>query len=65
MFNSHYQGLDLQELSDGWASGYSNEELDKIEEDCATFAQAMTDAAMKDLDLIPRDTPEGGSGPSH
>jgi hypothetical protein len=65
MLNSHYQGLDLQELSGGWAPGYSNEELDKIEEDCATFAQAMTDAMMKDLDLIPRDTPEGGSDPSH
>ena len=65
MFSSHYQGLDFKELSGGWAPGYSSEELDKIEEDCAAPARAMADIVMKDLELIPRDTPENSSGPSH
>ena len=65
MFSSHYQGLDFKALSGGWTPGYSSEELDKIEEDCTAPARAMVDTVMKDLELIPKDTPKDGSGPSH
>jgi hypothetical protein len=45
-------------LSYGWASGSSDEHCDQLEKDCASFTRDMTDVAMKDLDLIPRDTLE-------
>jgi hypothetical protein len=58
LFDSHYQGLDCMALSGSWAPGSSDEHCDQLEEDCASFACDMVDATMKDLDLIPRDTPE-------
>jgi hypothetical protein len=57
-FDSHYQGLDCMALSGGWAPGSSDDHCDRLEEDCASFACAMADNAMKDLDLISQDTPE-------
>jgi hypothetical protein len=58
MFDSHYKGLDCKALSSGWAPGYPDDEYDKLKEDCAIFAHAMVDVAMKDLYLIPKDIPE-------
>jgi hypothetical protein len=53
MFESHYQGLDRMALSGGWAPGISDAQCDELEEDCAFFARAMADAALKDLELLP------------
>jgi hypothetical protein len=58
MFDLLYQGLDRMALSGGWATGSSDDHCDQLDEDCTSFARAMADVAMKDLDLIPRDTPE-------
>jgi hypothetical protein len=58
MFESHYLGLDRMVLSGGWAPGISDAQFDELEEDYATFARDMADAALKDLDLLPEDTPE-------
>jgi hypothetical protein len=54
MFESHYQGLDHMALSDGWVPGISDDQCDELEEDCAPFARDMADAALKDLELLPR-----------
>jgi hypothetical protein len=66
MLDSHYKGLDRKALRGGWAPGYSDDEYDKLEEDCAVFARGMADAAMNDPDLFPKDTPniEDNSRPS-
>jgi hypothetical protein len=58
MFESHYQGLDRMTLSGGCAPGISDDQCDEVEEDCAAFARDMADAALKDLELLPRDEPE-------
>jgi hypothetical protein len=58
MFESHYQGMNRMALSDGWAPGISDTQCDKLEEDCASFAHDMADAALKDLKLLPQDTSE-------
>jgi hypothetical protein len=58
IFESHYQGLDCMELSCIWAPGISHAQCDQLEEDCDAFARDMADAALKDLDLLPRDAPE-------
>jgi hypothetical protein len=58
MFKSHYQGLDCMALSGGWAPGASDEQCDRLEEDCAAFAREMADAALKDLELLPEDKSE-------
>jgi hypothetical protein len=58
MFESHYQGLDRMVLSSGWAPSISDVQCDELEEDCASFARDMADAALKDLELQPQDAPE-------
>jgi hypothetical protein len=58
MFESHYQGLDRMTLSGGWAPGISDNQCDELEEDCAAFARDMADAALKDLELLPREESE-------
>jgi hypothetical protein len=58
MFESHYQGLDRTTLSGGWAPGISDDQCDELEEDCAAFAHDMADAALKDLELLPRQESE-------
>jgi hypothetical protein len=55
MFESHYQGLDRMALSGGWAPGISDDQCDELEEDCTAFARDMAAAALKDLELLPRD----------
>jgi hypothetical protein len=55
MFESHYQGLDRMALSGGWAPGISDDQCDELEEDCTAFACDMAAAALKDLELLPRD----------
>jgi hypothetical protein len=62
-FELHYQGLDRTALSGGWAPGASDDQCDELEEDCATFAREMADAALKDLKLLPRDEPEAPGVP--
>jgi hypothetical protein len=47
-------------LSGDWAPNYSDEEYDQLEADHAIFTRAMAEVAKKDLDLIPKDTPEDG-----
>jgi hypothetical protein len=63
MFESHYQGLDRMALSGGWAPGISDMQCDELEEDCASFAHDMADAALKDLELLPQDAPEDPKAP--
>jgi hypothetical protein len=63
MFESHYQGLDRMALSGGWAPGASDEQCDELEEDCATFAREMADAALKDMELLPQDESEAPGVP--
>jgi hypothetical protein len=63
MFESHYQGLNRMALSGVWALGISNEQCDELEEDCAPFARDMTDAALKDLELLPQDASEDPEAP--
>jgi hypothetical protein len=63
MFESHYQGLDRKTLSGGWTPGASDEQCDELEEDCATFAREMADAALKDLELLPQDESEAPGVP--
>jgi hypothetical protein len=58
MFESHYQRLHRTTLSGGWAQGISDDQCDELEGDCAAFARDMADAALKDLELLPRDEPE-------
>jgi hypothetical protein len=58
MFESHYQGLDRTTLSGGWAPGISDDQCDELEEDCTAFARDMADAALKDLELLPRQESE-------
>jgi hypothetical protein len=67
MFESHYQGLDRMVLSGGWAPGISDDQCDELEEDCAAFARDMADAALKDLERLPRDESEDPEvpGPSN
>jgi hypothetical protein len=55
---AHYQGLDRRTLSGGWAPGISGDQCNELEEDCAAFARDMTDTALKDLELLPRDESE-------
>jgi hypothetical protein len=38
--------------------GFSDNQCDELEEDCATFAHDMADVALKDLELLPRDESE-------
>jgi hypothetical protein len=65
MFESHVQGLDHTVLSDSCPPGISDTQCDKLEDDCASFSRDMSDAALKDLELLPRDAPEdpGSSRP--
>jgi hypothetical protein len=67
MFESHYQGLDRMALSGGWAPGISDDQCDELEEDCTAFARDIVDAALKDLELLPRDESEDPEvlGPSN
>jgi hypothetical protein len=58
MFQLHYQGLVRMALSGGWAPGISDDQCDELEEDCAAFARDMVAAALKDLELLPRDESE-------
>jgi hypothetical protein len=58
MIESHYQGLDPTTLSGGWAPGIPDDQCDELEQDRATFAREMADAALKDLELLPQDEPE-------
>lgn len=53
LFDSHYQGLNRTTLSGGWAAGSFDDYCNQLEEDCASFARAMADVTLKDLDLIP------------
>jgi hypothetical protein len=55
MFKLHYQGLDRTTLNGGWAPGISDDQCDELDEDCTTFARDMADAALKDLEVLPRD----------
>jgi hypothetical protein len=66
MFDSHYQGLERMALRGGWAPDISDMQCDELDEDCATFARDMADAALKDLELLPKDASEdlGSSRPS-
>jgi hypothetical protein len=50
-------------LSGGWAPGISDAQCDELEEDCASFARDMADAALKDLELLPQDEPEDPGAP--
>jgi hypothetical protein len=54
MIESHYQGMDCTMLSGGWAPSVSSDQCDKLEVDCAAFTREMADAALKDLELLPR-----------
>jgi hypothetical protein len=63
MFESHYQGLDRTVLSGGWAPGIFDDQCDELEEDCASFARDMADAALKDLELLPQDESEAPGVP--
>jgi hypothetical protein len=67
MFESHYQGLDRTALSGSRAPDISYDQCDELEEDCAVFARDMADAALKDLELLPRDESEDPDvpGPSN
>jgi hypothetical protein len=58
MFESHYHGLDLLAMSGGWAPDIFDARCDELEEDCASFARDMADAALKDLELLPQDALE-------
>jgi hypothetical protein len=58
MSESHYHGLDLLAMSGGWALGIFDARCDELEEDCASFARDMADAALKDLELLPQDALE-------
>jgi hypothetical protein len=63
MFKSHYQGLDRMVLSGGCARSISDAQCDELEEDCASFAHDMVDAALKNLELMPQDVPEDPEAP--
>jgi hypothetical protein len=63
MFELHYQGLDRMALSGGWAPGISDDQCDKLVKDCAPFARDMADAALKDLELLPRGESEDPEAP--
>jgi hypothetical protein len=41
----------------------SDAQCDELEEDCASFARDMADAALKDLELLPQDAPEDPEAP--
>jgi hypothetical protein len=55
--------LDRMALSGGWAPGISDDQCDELEVDCATFAREMSDAALKDLELLPPDELEAPGVP--
>jgi hypothetical protein len=63
MIESHYQGLDRTALSGGWAPGISDDQCDELETDYAAFAREMTDAVLKDLELLPQDESEAPGVP--
>jgi hypothetical protein len=63
MFESHYQGLDRMALSGSWAPGISDKQCNELEEDNTPFARDMADAALKDLELLPRDASEDPKAP--
>jgi hypothetical protein len=63
MFELHYQGLDRMALSGGWAPGISDNQCNEQEEDCTPFSRDMADAALKDLELLPRDASEDPEAP--
>jgi hypothetical protein len=63
MFESYYQGLDRMALSGGWAPSISDDQCDELEEDCTPFAHDMANAALKDLELLPRDESEDLEAP--
>jgi hypothetical protein len=44
---SHYENIDLQAMSQGFAPGYDDAELDQIEEEVAPFTQVLA-ASMED-----------------
>jgi hypothetical protein len=63
MFELHYQGLDRMALSGGWAPGIPDAQCEELEEDRASFACDMADAALKDLELLPQDASEDPKPP--
>jgi hypothetical protein len=63
MFESHYEGLDCMAPRGGWAPGISDAQCDELEEDCASFARDMANAALKDFELLPQDPLEDSGGP--
>jgi hypothetical protein len=63
MFESHYQGLDRMVLSGGWAPGIPDAQCNELEEDCASFARDMADAALKDMELLPQAASEDPEAP--
>jgi hypothetical protein len=63
MFELHYQGMDRMALSGGWVLSISDAQCDELEEDCASFARDMADAALKDLELLLQDASEDPQAP--
>jgi hypothetical protein len=63
MFELHYQGMDRMALSGGWVLSISDVQCDELEEDCASFARDMADAALKDLELLLQDASEDPQAP--
>jgi hypothetical protein len=49
---SHYENIDLQAMSQGFAPGYDDAELDQIEEKVAPLAQVL--AANMEEDVVPK-----------
>jgi hypothetical protein len=63
MLESHYQGLDRMELSGGRAPGISDTQCNELERDCTSFTRDMANATLKDLELLPHNTPEDPVSP--
>jgi hypothetical protein len=63
MIESHYQWLDRMVLSGIWAPGFSNDQCDELETNCAAFTCEMADAVLKDLELLPQNELEAPGVP--
>jgi hypothetical protein len=63
MIESHYQWLDRMVLSGVWAPGFSNDQCDELETNCAAFTREMADAVLKDLELLPQNELEAPGVP--
>jgi hypothetical protein len=63
MIESHYQWLDRMVLSGIWAPGFSNDQCDELETNCAAFTREMADAVLKDLELLPQNELEAPGVP--